>query len=264
MWYFVLSLVVHRRASHCHILAIHSVTVASHNAEFSHHDPLLNISFANATDAQDCHRHPELKRKIYSALQEGDEGELSIVIPREVSLRASANDPLTGFSFNEGGPCMHCLYACPHMAPGTPEPQTPGVSQSQATAGTDLTPIVVKIDYSLRNPVDGVEFVIPNEALPYVRFHTPIFHQSERTHFHSAFHIYTLPPPRLTLQDVGFPAWTTNGKSVLGSLSLWSLATWRNTILCRMTKVISIQQLLFVAVISLSRYISLTVILNVC
>lgn len=51
----------------------------------------------------------------------------------------------------------------------TPEPQTPGVPQSQgAQAVVEFNPIVVKIVYSLRNPVDGFEFVLPNDAHPYV------------------------------------------------------------------------------------------------
>lgn len=67
-------------------LAIHSVTVGSYDAEFVHHDPIANISFANAAEAKDCHRHPELKRKLYSALADSDEGELSIALPHEVLL----------------------------------------------------------------------------------------------------------------------------------------------------------------------------------
>jgi transcription initiation factor TFIID subunit 2 len=68
--------------------AIHSVTVASHQADFVHLDPLAQI---NISTPQDCHTYPELKRKIYSALAEGDEGELSIAIPKEVSLRQSGH-----------------------------------------------------------------------------------------------------------------------------------------------------------------------------
>ena len=67
---------------------IHTVTVSGHPAEFIHNDPLTNITMA-PNEAQDCHRHPELKRKLYSALQECDEGELAISIPREVPLRHS-------------------------------------------------------------------------------------------------------------------------------------------------------------------------------
>lgn len=70
---------------------INTVTVAGHAAEFTHNDPLSNIAMGAPNEAQDCHRHPELKRKIYSALQEGDEGELAISIPREVPLRQSGH-----------------------------------------------------------------------------------------------------------------------------------------------------------------------------
>ena len=71
--------------------AIHTVTVAGHEADFTHHDPLSNITIGGPNEAPDCHRHPELKRKIYSALQEGDEGELAIAIPREVPLKQSGH-----------------------------------------------------------------------------------------------------------------------------------------------------------------------------
>ena len=70
-------------------VAIHSVHVASHEAEFIHVDPLTNITVGPANDPPDIHRHPELKRKVYSALQEGDEGELSIAIPKEVSFKVT-------------------------------------------------------------------------------------------------------------------------------------------------------------------------------
>lgn len=81
--------------------AIHSVTIASHQAEFVHHDPLAHI---NISTPQDCHTYPELKRKLYSALTEGDQGELSIAIPKEVSLRQSghAGHPMTNGVISEG------------------------------------------------------------------------------------------------------------------------------------------------------------------
>jgi transcription initiation factor TFIID subunit 2 len=64
------------------------VTVASHRAEFVQYDPIANLAISNP---QDVHTHPELKRKLYSALAEGDEGELSIAIPKEVPLKVSGN-----------------------------------------------------------------------------------------------------------------------------------------------------------------------------
>ncbi|KAJ3528429.1 hypothetical protein NMY22_g9419 [Coprinellus aureogranulatus] len=48
-------------------------------------------------------------------------------------------------------------------ATGTPEPQTPG-PLSQPTA--EYAPTVVSIAYSLRNPVDSFEFVVPSDAYP--------------------------------------------------------------------------------------------------
>ena len=72
-------------------IAIHTVTVAGHQADFTHHDSLANISFGAPNETPDCHRHPEFKRKVYSALQEGEEGELAISIPREVPLRQSGH-----------------------------------------------------------------------------------------------------------------------------------------------------------------------------
>jgi transcription initiation factor TFIID subunit 2 len=80
------------------------VTVASHHAEFVHHDPLANISISNP---QDCHTYPELKRKLYSALAEGDEGELSIAIPKEVSLKQSGH-AVAGTVHSEGNFSPEC------------------------------------------------------------------------------------------------------------------------------------------------------------
>lgn len=65
-------------------LDIESVHVASYPAEFVHYDPVVNL---NVSDPTDFHTYPEVKRKYYSALAEGDEGELSIAIPPEVPIK---------------------------------------------------------------------------------------------------------------------------------------------------------------------------------
>lgn len=70
------------------ITVIQSVSVASYQAEFVHYDSVANLNISNP---QDCHTYPELKRKIYSALADGDEGELSIAIPKEVPIRLVGN-----------------------------------------------------------------------------------------------------------------------------------------------------------------------------
>ena len=80
--------------------AIQSVTVAGHPAEFTIHDPLTNISMGSAGEAPDCHKHAELKRKLYSAMQECDEGELSIAMPKESAVRVSTQASSNG-TFSE-------------------------------------------------------------------------------------------------------------------------------------------------------------------
>ncbi|PCH34126.1 hypothetical protein WOLCODRAFT_130217 [Wolfiporia cocos MD-104 SS10] len=131
---------------HSRQCTIHSVTVASHQADFVYNDPLANLNISNS---QDCHLHPELKRKVYSALSEGDEGELSIAIPKEVSLRQSGH---------AGGGIV--------SEAATPEPQTPGPAGPPLVV-PEFVPIIVKIAYSLRNPTDGLQFIVPTDAYPY-------------------------------------------------------------------------------------------------
>ena len=83
--------------------------MGGHPADFTHHDPLSSINMGGPSEAADCHRHPELKRKVYSALQECDEGELSIAIPAEVSLKSSGHS--SGFNYTNDG----ASYAFPGL-----------------------------------------------------------------------------------------------------------------------------------------------------
>ncbi|KAL4266270.1 Transcription initiation factor TFIID subunit 2 [Pleurotus pulmonarius] len=137
---------------HCRQCTIHSVTVASHPAEFIHQDPLDKVNVPLDEDGkQDCHQHPDLKRKLYSALQESIDGELSIAIPKEVSVRQSGRQPASDAIYSEAA---------------TPEPQTPGASHVNGVP-TEFAPITVNISYSIRKPVDGVEFVLPTDSYPY-------------------------------------------------------------------------------------------------
>lgn len=63
-----------------------SVQVGGYTVQdWASHDPLSNIINSDITD---CHRHPELKRKLYSSLAECDEGELAIPIPRQVAVKS--------------------------------------------------------------------------------------------------------------------------------------------------------------------------------
>lgn len=127
----------------------------------------------NVSNPQDCHNFPELKRKLYSAMSEGDEGELSIAIPKEVSLKQSGQS-IAGTIHSEGKRiallmrCVASSYIFPVAA--TPEPQTPGPS-FLAPALPEYMPITVNIAYSLRNPVDGFQFILPSDSYPYVSKH---------------------------------------------------------------------------------------------
>lgn len=49
-----------------------------------------------SSDITDCHKHPELKRKLYSAYSEADEGELAIPIPRQVSVKSAVQGTASG------------------------------------------------------------------------------------------------------------------------------------------------------------------------
>lgn len=55
----------------------------------------------------------------------------------------------------------------------TPEPQTPGPS-FHVPALPEYMPITINITYSLRNPVDGFQFVLPTDSYPYVRTTLPL------------------------------------------------------------------------------------------
>ncbi|KAH7906471.1 hypothetical protein BJ138DRAFT_1094071, partial [Hygrophoropsis aurantiaca] len=52
-------------------------------------------------------------------------------------------------------------------AAASPEPQTPGPSFHTPAPVPEFMPITVHIVYSLRNPVDGIQFVLPTDAYPY-------------------------------------------------------------------------------------------------
>ncbi|KAI8981206.1 hypothetical protein BD414DRAFT_93257 [Trametes punicea] len=145
---------IHLHARQC---VIHGVTVGSFPADFVHNDPFAHLSISNP---QDVHNHPELKRRVYSALAESDEGELSISIPREVAVTPSGSRAQAGLVSEAA----------------TPEPQTPGHIAQPAHSVTEYKQIEVTITYSLKNPADGVQFVLPSDAystrVPHV-FTTP-------------------------------------------------------------------------------------------
>ncbi|KZT52907.1 hypothetical protein CALCODRAFT_501745 [Calocera cornea HHB12733] len=125
---------------HCRQCVIDKVTVGGIAADFVHQDPLTNVATSNPTDV---HLWTELKRKTYSALAEGDEGELAISIPREVVVRGSS--------------------ALPPTTPGTGNSESFDVRPSVEADPS----IVIRIDYHLRHPTDGLTFIMPTKSHPY-------------------------------------------------------------------------------------------------
>ncbi|EJD48509.1 hypothetical protein AURDEDRAFT_112948 [Auricularia subglabra TFB-10046 SS5] len=125
----------------CRHAQIHKVSVSSYPAEYILHDALESITLS---DPRDFHLHPELKRKVYSALADGDAGELAIAIPPQVHIRSSVN--------------------------GATNQLTRDVNTAEAPSSTptsDLAPIKVMVEYSINHPDEGFQFVLPSEAYPY-------------------------------------------------------------------------------------------------
>lgn len=121
-------------------------------------------------------------------------------------MRQSGRQPASSAIYSEGEYDLACPMSAYLMlvAAATPEPQTPGASQVNG-AITEFAPITVNISYSIRKPVDGLEFVLPTDSYPYVR----VLHLScsHHTHFHrSVFLMHILRPHLPTLLDAGYLA----------------------------------------------------------
>ena len=99
----------------------------------------------------------------------GDEGELSIAIPKEVLIRQSGHSAAGIVSEGECGVASQNPSKPRCGSAATPEPQTPGMSILAAAPLPEYAPIVVHISYSIKDPSDGVQFILPNDAYPYVR-----------------------------------------------------------------------------------------------
>lgn len=85
----------------CRLKDVSAVQVGGYPVQdWAYHDPLTSVYTSDITD---CHKHPELKRKLYSAYSEAEEGELAIPLPRQVSVRSAGQGILGGqIAANEG------------------------------------------------------------------------------------------------------------------------------------------------------------------
>lgn len=120
--------------------AISRVTCDGHSADFAVHDHLTGVGLS---DARDVHLFPELKRKLYAASSDGAGGEVGIVLPPQVQIESSRSADSTSAAAGE-------------------------VSTSSQQ---ELAPIVIRIDYTLQDPVDGIHCIRPNPSAPWRQPH---------------------------------------------------------------------------------------------
>lgn len=147
---------------HSRQCTIHSVSVAENPADFDVQDPFANLG---PSKPDDVHSFPEIKRKVFSAFSDADEGELSIAIPSS-------------------------LLPVPRAAPAVERDSDTstdrqGTRSLPSTTGSEFAPISVVIHYSLQSPNDGMEFVLPTEAYPYVSFVSSCYSKVISSYFYT-------------------------------------------------------------------------------
>ena len=133
-----------------------AIKVNAHPTTFVHHDPLSNVTISKPEDGSAYSAYPELKRRLYSALAEGDEGELSLAIPQQVAITLS--QPLI--------PPLAQQQNATGTGPGTAAVAT----TSTEKVAKEYNPLVVRIEYALKDPADGLQFILPSDVYPYVRY----------------------------------------------------------------------------------------------
>src|SRR5882757_6548297 len=90
-------------------------------------------------------------------------------LPKYLSNSQATLSPvcLSTTTVSESPPLFSELSSNMPSPVATPEPQTPGFLQPQTTTA-EFSPIIINISYILRNPIDGFEFVLPNDSHPFV------------------------------------------------------------------------------------------------
>jgi transcription initiation factor TFIID subunit 2 len=136
------------------LIEILSAKVNGHAANFVYFDPLANLGVSKP---EEFNQYPELKRKLYSALSESDEGELSIGFPDQVSVTL-VNPPAS----SAPGPVTNGATPATATAAAAAAPTT------TAAASREYQPITVRIEYMVKHPGDGIQFILPSETHPFV------------------------------------------------------------------------------------------------
>lgn len=93
------------------------------------------------TQPENIHTYPELKRSVWRATSEGEEGELGIALP--VGSVVKVQPPDAG--------------------------RTPATPKEEAKREDEWEQVVVQVEYEVANPGEGIVVVRPDEANPSVR-----------------------------------------------------------------------------------------------
>lgn len=123
---------------HARQLTVHRVSYRSEQGDvrlsFSHQPPATPV----LTEPDNAHTYPELKRAIWKATNEGEEGELGISIPSS------------------------CLSRVPSQEGATP------AAGRDNNKEDEFRPFNIVVEYSVDKPGDGLVAVGPDEANPSV------------------------------------------------------------------------------------------------
>ncbi|KAJ3174070.1 hypothetical protein HDU88_000037 [Geranomyces variabilis] len=129
------------------LTVVRRVTVNGIEAKYGYDDPLTPIVPPSARKT--AQHHNEYRQQYIYALQEADEGELVIDLPAELRAEELLANPAI--------PVQVAPSQIADQDPSTP-PTTP------------LRSIVIRVDYSLRDPKAGIHFVLPESVQTLERY----------------------------------------------------------------------------------------------
>ncbi|KDN40979.1 hypothetical protein K437DRAFT_258484 [Tilletiaria anomala UBC 951] len=167
----------------CRQADIRYVTVNSQPTSYAYNDLLSNVTLSND---KDVHLYPELKRKLFAAASDGSNGELSIAISPDVGIQTlkerveaeqeSKADALKDTSMN--GSALRGQSNTQEQGPSENSDKTKTANRESKVAEDagredgaqtedEYAPLKVRIYYSLRHPLHGLQFVKATPDAPY-------------------------------------------------------------------------------------------------
>ncbi|RUP51965.1 LOW QUALITY PROTEIN: hypothetical protein BC936DRAFT_144128 [Jimgerdemannia flammicorona] len=127
-------------------------------------NPLADLSLPLATTS--VSQHQDYRRRYVSALQEGNEGEVEVIVPQgTVMLKQQDEEPINRVTHSDG----IILASRPNAIPESMPSQTP-ITNTLPDAVVRYASLTLRIEYYLEDPRAGVMFVEPD---PLVAPHFP-------------------------------------------------------------------------------------------